>query len=467
MKKTLLIFIMLHTLSSQANDIIPIGENNNVLYYRIGGGSNFSLPPINDNQTIRLGADADLSAGYSCGAFNPALSITNTLNDLKNNIDNVEQTILANATGSLAQMPLYFLAKANPSAYNLINNLLLNAHKQIDISTKSCELVKEQISKGQNPYKDWASIGVGDQWKKHLSLTATGDEDINDAKKDVDKHAGDDGVNWTQGNKTSDGSYHAGGANQPPIHVIADAVKSGYNAILMRNLSSDSPAPSSELATQFPTPAAAVTWITNVVGDQTITTCNDASCKASQGGITGRGLLPSITVCNEQNRLYCLDTLRNNLTNLVINKTPLTKENLQVVSTSGLVISPQVINAIRAMDNTQQTMIINKLAQEIATHYVINKALLARTILQTGSQVPVIAANQPAQRIIEQSIQHLDKDIQSLAFESQIRKQMVSDTLSQVINYSTHQQQAAISIPKINPKATLLEDSSVPKEEHK
>jgi hypothetical protein len=38
------------------------------------------------------------------------LSLTNTFNDLKNNMDNIEQGVLNNATGSLAQMPMYFLA---------------------------------------------------------------------------------------------------------------------------------------------------------------------------------------------------------------------------------------------------------------------------------------------------------------------------------------------------------------------
>ncbi len=461
MKKTLFLILLLACHAVFAADIIPTGDSNNFLYYKIGGGSDFALPPVQNTQTINLSADTDLGAGYTCGAFNPAKSIANTLNDLKNSVDNVEQTVLNNATGSIAEMPMYFLAQASPTAYALLNNMLLGAHEKMGIATKSCELVKEQISHGQNPYQDWATISVGNQWKKHLSLTATGQEDINDAKKDVDANAGNEGVPWVQGSKDNSG-YSAGGLNQPPIHAVADTVKAGYNAMLLRDLNDNSPAPSGgDLATQFPTPGDAQNWITNVVGDQTITTCNDNSCKSAQGGISGRGLLPWITTCGDQNKNYCADTIRTNLSNLITGQTTINKDNLEAVSASGLILSPQVITAIRGMDNTQQGIIVNKLAQEVATQRVIDRALIARNLLQTGSQVPVIASNKPAQVIIKQAIAHLSDNIQSLAFEAQVRKQMMSNTVANILSYHANQQSAAMQVPKVIPMQPLMENSAL------
>ncbi len=359
-------------------------------------------------------------------------------------------------------MPMYFLAQANPTAYNLINNALLRAHQLIEVSSKSCQEVKNQIAAGKNPYQDWATISVGNSWKKHLSLTASGAEDINQAKKDVDTNGGNDGVAWVQGNKNNFGGYAAGGLNQPPIHVIADTVKAGYNALLMRDLNDNRPAPpNGELAKAFPAPIDAINWITNVVGDQTITTCNDNSCKQKQGSISGRGLLPWITTCSEANKDHCADAIRNNLINLVSGKTPITKTNLAAVSASGIIISPEVINALRAMNSPQQAMMLNKISQELATQQVVDRAWLARNLLQTGSQVPVIASNQPAQKIIDQAILHLDKAIQSIAFESQTRKQMLSDTISQLLNYQSNQQNAAIHVPAVTPAAPLMQDSAI------
>lgn len=463
MKKIILFStLFINSLLSFASDIIPIGGNNNTLYYKMGGGSDFVLPPVQDTHTINLNANADLGSGYACGAFNPALSISNALNSLKDSEDNIEQSILTNATGSVIEMPMYFLAQANPTFYSMINNALLKIHDKVSLSTKSCQEVKNQIAQGKNPYQDWATLSVNDQWKKHLSLTATGQEDINDANKDVDQHAGKNGVPWVQGNQDNNGAYYAGGLNQPPVHVIADTTKAGYNALLMRDLNSNDPAPQGgNLANTFSTPNDAVKWITNVVGDQTITTCTDTSCKLNQNGISGRGLLPWITSCNDDNKNECADTLRDNIANLVTNQTPITKENLEKVSAEGLAVSPEVINAIHNMDSSQQTLVINKLSQEVATQKVMSRALIARNILQTGSQVPIIAANQPAQNLIHQAMQNLDKDIQSLAFESQIRKQMMSDTLSQVLGYQSNQEKNALLVPKITPQSPLMQNSSI------
>ena len=464
MKRLFGLTLFLVTTSIVASDIVPTGNDNNTLYYRIGGGSDFALPPVQDTQTINLNANANLGPGFMCGAFNPVLSITNALNELKNDEDNIEQSILNNATGSLIEMPMYFLAQANPTAYNMLNNALLKIHEQISISTKSCQEVKNQIAQGKNPYQDWATISVGDRWKQNLSLTALGQKDINDAKADVDQHAGENGVPWVQGSADNgDNGFHAGGLNQPPIHVIADTIKAGYNAILLRDLNSNAPAPSnSNLSNEFPQPSDAQTWITNVVGDQTIAICNDPSCTKQQGGISGRGLLPWITSCNDQNQTYCADNIHTHLINLISGKTPITKQNLEAVSASNLVISPQVITAIRSMDQTQQSIMTAKLAQEVATQKVVNRSFIARTILQTGSQVPVIASNQPAQKIVDQALHQLDNDIQSLAFESQVRKQMMSDTLATILNYQSNQQGDAVSMPKVIPQQPLMENSAMP-----
>lgn len=435
--------------NSLASDLVPLGNTNNMLYYKIGGGDNYVLPPLQDTRSINLGASSDLGAGYSCGAYNPLVSIKNTFNNLKSSADNIQNSVVQNVTGSISEIPMYAIAQADPDLYNLLNNTLLGAHQQLDVTTKSCQTVKQEIGQGKNPYQDWGALAVGNQWKKHLSLTTEGEEDVNDVKKQIETHPGDDGIPWVQGNKTSDGTY-AGGVGQPSIHVISDTTQAGYNALLNRDLNSNEPAPANtQLATDFATPQDAQAWITNVVGDQVVTTCTtDPNCQKSQGGTAGRGLLPWITTCASSNQGDCVDNLRTRLTDLVTGASPVIKENLNAVSASGVMISPEVITAIRSMDKTQQGIVVNKLAQEAATQRVMDKAFIARNILQTGAQVPVIAANHPAQAVIQQSINALDKDIQSLSFESQVRKQMMSNTLSEVLSLQQNNQQSSVSIPK-------------------
>lgn len=463
MRKLSLIFTMTVLSSSIfASNIIPIGSDNNNLYYTIGGGSDFALPPVSESSRITLDTETNLGFGNICTAFNPAISIRNSMNNIKDSADNLTKDIFTNLTASVMQLPAYAFARINPSAYALVKDHLLSAHKEMELSTSSCQTVHDRISKGENPYQDWGTISINDQWKKKLSLTYSDQEDINHAKKEIDKHAGDDGVTWVTGNR-QDGSTRSGGKGQPPIRVVADTVKAGYNTMLNRGIQSDSDAPksgaSAELARQFSNPAAAVNWITNVVGDQMITTCNDATCKSKQGSVVGHGLLPWITACQINDG--CIDHIRDHLADLITGHESITKDNLDRVSADGIAMSPDVIAAMRNMDTTQQKIIINKLAQEIAVQRVIDKALVARNILTIGAQVPVIAANRLAQLAIARAITHLDNDIRSVAFEKQMRKEMVSDTLLQVLNFSSQQRKNAMNISPVTSPKSIMEQSAV------
>ena len=469
-RKTFVTSLLIVTLATQSYaNIIPIGGESNKFYYRVCG-SNFSMPPVSDTRTTLLDTSSNLGLGYSCGAYNPALSITNSINNLKDSADNLEQNIVSNATGSLIQLPMYLLAQANPTAYNLLNNTLLNAHKTLDLSTKSCETVKSQIANGQNPYQDWGTLSLNNQWKEHLSLVSSGNEDINESKKAIEAHQGEDGLPWIQGKSSSDNSLHAGGQGQPPVSVISDTVKAGYNAMLNRDLQSNDDAPDNttdtELKNNFPNPKAASAWATSVVGDEVITTCNDTSCQKAQASIVGHGLLPFVTSC-QNNKDNCADSIRDELSQLVSGGETLTKDNLEKVSAEGIAISPDVIASIRSMDTTQQTMIITKLGQEIAMQRVIDKAFVIRHILVTGEQVPVIASNHPAQVIINRAIKSLDDDIQSLVFENDVRKRTMSDTISEVLKLGDQEQQDAMHTTPVSSNAALMEGGAMPASKEK
>ncbi len=320
-------------------------------------------------------------------------------------------------------------------------------------------MIKNQISNGKNPYQDWGTIAVGDQWKKQLSLTSTGDADINQSKKEIDAHSGETGVSWVQGNADRDGSVHAGGKGQPPVHVIADTTKAGFNVLLNRDLQSSDDISSGELALYFINPKMASMWVSSVVGDQVITTCNDDSCKKDQASIVGHGLLPWVASCRID-KDNCADTIREELGKLVTGNDEVTKDNLLKVSADGIAISPEVITSIHEMDSMQQIIIINKLSQEISVQRVMNKAFIAREILSSGSQVPAIASNHPAQVIIKQAISKLDNDIKSLAFESQMRKQTTSNTITEILKYKDQQQAMSVLV---STSSQLMEDGAITK----
>ena len=191
-----------------------------------------------------------------------------------------------------------------------------------------------------------------------------------------------------------------------------------------------------------------------------ITTCNESTCKNQQGSLIGHGLLPWVTSC-QADKDNCSDTIRDDIANLVTSNLVMTKANLTKVSAEGIAISPEVIDSIRAMDVTQQKIIINKLAQEIAVQRVIDKAFIAKNILTTGAQVPIIAANHPAQVIIGQAITNLDNDIRSLSFESQIRKQNMSGTITETLKFSNQQQQSIIRASSASSSNSWMEKGAI------
>ena len=136
MRKIVGMFLTMMAVPAFASNMIPVGDENNRLYYKIGGGSDFALPPVSETDRITLDTNTNLSNGPSCYDYNPALSIVNSMNNLKDSTGNIAKDVLANATGSILMLPGYEFAKRNPTLYAFFNNYLLSAHNELAVTTK-------------------------------------------------------------------------------------------------------------------------------------------------------------------------------------------------------------------------------------------------------------------------------------------------------------------------------------------
>lgn len=438
----LLIIIGLTTSVSAHADLIPTNDNH--FYYKMGGGQSIASPAFNGAQSVPLRVEGDAGLGYNCGLFNPKLSITNSLNAIQNSFQNIQRSIVNNATGAITQFPMYAISRADPSLYNLLNNGLLGAREDLKFSTKSCQQMQSEISKGQNPYNDWLQASMSNDWKYKMSIAngmklkkASGDNsnsDINQVKADVEQTNGDNGVPWVHGSNIGRNGNYAGGRGQPPVMVIRDTATAGYNVILQSGRDyDDTNAPSkndanSHLVDTWANPTAAANWITNVLGDEKITTYAGGDKQSSPGV----GLLPDNQIITQK--------VTQDLQNLVSGSQTISLDNLKNVSAPGVMINTSIINSIHQKAPVTQSILINKLGQEVATAKTIDKALLARQILQEGSQVPAIYGNKAAQDTLKNSISHLDKAIDTLLFNVRVRKELVSDTASQILNTTQTEQ---------------------------
>lgn len=464
-KKILLAFILFLPIVLQA-DLIPTGDN--PFYYRSGGGQYIPVPAYNGATAIPLGVEGDVGLGYNCGVFNPQLSITNSLNAIKSSFQNVAQNIVANATAAITEFPLYALSRADPDLYNLFNNGLLGARKDLELSTKSCQVMQSEMAQGKNPYTDWAHLSMGNDWKYRMSLASqisspesnSNNGDLNLVAEQIEKDNGDNGIPWVHGANIGRNGRYAGGRGQPAIIVLHDTSVAGYNIILQINRNyDDESAPiktdaNAHLVETWANPKLAADWITTVLGDEKMTTYVGGD-KQSTPGI---GLLS----LNQQLALQILQQLQK----LVSGQTSVTLENLKKISAPGVMINSAVIQAIQQKEPVLQAIVMNKLSQEVATAQLIDKALLARQILQEGSQVPAIYGNKAAQEAIQKALNRLDQAITNLLFNVKVRKALVSETASQLLETTATEQHQRAAIQTGQPHAPALQSGALKNEVH-
>jgi len=397
-------------------------------YYEIGGAEPVSLPANPSIVSVTLGGSAQLGMGYSCGKFDPVAAVTHTLNDIGSGLDNMVNAMTAAATGAIASLPALILQRANPGLYDLFQNALLKAEETMQLATKSCEQMEAEIAQGKNPYADLITLSKGNDWKVQMGI---GGNDAVSAKDSVESANGDHGVPWIGG--------QAGGSGQPVLAFTGDIVQAGYNIQLNRPITTTSPVPvpsSTRLSQIWSTPAEARNWTVDVVGENIVTTCD--TCR--KDSIPGTGLLP---------KLYQESAVvTTHIQNLVSGATQPTLINLEKITAPGVAITRQVIEAIREMPASEQSLIMGRLVSEISTARTVEKALLARRLLLSGRQVPEVYATEVAREHAQNAIAELDQEIDNLLFETRVRKEVVSDTVAVLLQRAAARRQSALTLPE-------------------
>ncbi len=416
---------------NQAHAVTKGPTEDGLWYYEIGGAEPVSVPANPSVVSMTLGGSAQLGLGYSCSKFDPVAAVTNTLNDIGAGVDNMMSAMTAAASSAVAALPALILQRANPGLYDLFQNALLKAEETMQLATKSCEQMETEIAQGKNPYADLITLSKGNDWKLQMGI---GGNAAVSAKKSVETSNGDSGIPWVGG--------QAGGSGQPVLQFTGDIVRAGYNINMNRPITTAAPVPpaaTTRLSEIWNTPADARSWVVDVVGENIVTTCD--TCR--KDSIPGTGLLPKL---HQEAAAVTVD-----LQGLVSGATPPALANLEQITAPGVAITRQVIEAIRAMPATEQSLIMGRLVSEISTARTIEKALFARRLLLTGRQVPEIYATEVARAHADASITELDKEIENLLFETRVRKEVVSNTVTTLLQRAAAKRQASLNVPHVSP----------------
>jgi integrating conjugative element protein (TIGR03755 family) len=415
--------------NAYAINIVPSDSN---YYYRLGGGSDISMPPVTDQKDITLGGDMNVNLGYTCDGFNPAISIANTINNIKSSVEGLSQDVINSATAAVGSMPMYILQKASPEIYNLVQNTMSNAADTFHLSMKSCQDSLDEIKEGKSPYQDWFSISDSQGWLNYAKQAQQGqDVDVNNAKQQITKDPEQYGVPWVHHGQNSGGSI----GNQASIEVIKDVVIAGYNAMVDKNLALDTnvSAPTgSELGRFWPTSKDAGDWARLVLGDITI-----SSQKGHDETHAGIGLVTILRKCPDvqsvNNDLTCAKNIQKTLIGFVQNVPYPDAAKLAQISSSQMMITPDVIASIRNRTTEEQAVAISKISEDVAIQNLSDEALLLRRVLIAGSQTKPVQNVKPALVTIERTINQLDKDLKDLKFEHDIKAEFSSNTLQTIL----------------------------------
>lgn len=421
-----------------ALDIIPSDSS---YYYKMNGGANFSLPPVTDQQSITIGGGLG-SQIFTCSGFNPAVSLINGFNNLNNNLQAMEQSVVNNATSMAVGMGLAKLAAIDPSAYSFLENAFKSLYDTFTMSEQTCQQTLNSLENGKSPAQNWFSISDSQGWLNYSTANAQGQNvDVNQASQNLATNPAGAGVPWFHTGQNSGGNT----GNQVPIEVIYDVVVAGYNIQVdtSRALDSEDPAPStSPLARYWPTPAAAGNWANLVLGNINIS-ANPNTQKGNQGGV---GLVTLLNSCPQaaNNNLTCPNNIAQNLANIVQNEPVPQAKDLAAVSSYGLNVTPDVIGTIRNMPVEEETVTISKMAQDVAYQNLVDEALMLRQLLITGMETQQVQNSQAAVDTINQVLTNLQNDINDLRYESEIRSGTTSDTLQKVLQVQQGQQSGAL-----------------------
>ncbi len=405
-------------------------------YYEIGGAEPVSVPPNPTVTTLELGGSGALNLGFSCGKFDPVLSVEETLDQFASQVDGMTNAMVNAATALIAALPALILQRANPELYNLFQTYLGDAQARLAIATKTCEQLETDIADGKNPFEEWIRLAKAQHWKNRM---ASGGNIIL-AKQAVEAGGGDEGLPWIYGTR--------GGNGQQPIQVVRDTTAAGYNMTLNRapNTAPTAAGPKGpnapKIAQLWTTPLAAADWAVDVLGDDIVMTCQDCGKRS----VPGTGLAPKYEAERQ--------LVARGLTHLVNGTTPPSFVNLDALSAPGIGLSRSLLEAIQVMPANEQGIVLGRLAAEIAQARTIEKALLIRRLLLSGRRVPEVEAAEPAQATLGEAIGELEHEIDNLLFETRVRREVVSATAAVVLERETWRQRRSIPQPITPPTDT-------------
>ncbi|WP_245853349.1 integrating conjugative element protein [Pasteurella oralis] len=387
------------------------------VFYQIGGGAAI-MPPPSRKRPHELAIGVGWKANLMCGNFDFKTTIKNQLNGITEGFKDLYSNIIQSATGAVASLPAMIIQRANPQLYDILTNGLYQAKLDFDLLKTSCEEMSGRLADA------WVEGAKLENFKDIVTL----EFDAKKAKKRVEEDNGDKGITWIGGKKK-------GGKGQEPIKLLEDVISAGFNLSQERSVLEKSAIPETQcdgmMCTEWKTPADAATWVRDVLGDKTISTCEN--CGVPPKSVAGTGLAPKI----EQESINVMTHFEQ-----VLNSPTLTQEQLGSISSTTVSVTRGLIEALR--EDPDAPLLAARLSQEVAISRTLEKALVARRMLLAGMREPHVASNTQALEELNRDLTALDREINQVKMEMDLQKELNRNTTLAILNKRAADQQIAL-----------------------
>ena len=391
-----------------AAELLRPSEDGNDWYFSMGGGD----PYVNYRQTNRTTLDLNVGAEWSAFrgcSFDPRASIVDTLKDAKQSINGFAEDIVSAAPMLAASWGLSKLQENYPGAYDLITKGLADAKASFTGAVKSCRDMQSDLANGRDPTNGWVRFSRKASWE---SGAQTGDNPVRVEQK-LDADAAKRGVAWV-------GGKLKGGTGQQPILVVGDTIDAAYAHVTKDQTGTESNNVSGDgrITRVFPTSTAAAKWTTSVIGESTIRMCPDCDRLSTK---MGQGLRLKHREEREAIDKDLADALKAN---------KITNDSLNRLSAPGMgiVATEEVLRGLREAPPSEQGILANRFASELALARVTEKALIARDLLNVGTQEPNIAANETAIDQLTTARDRLDRELNNILYEQEVKSKVVTQS---------------------------------------
>nr|WP_242604769.1 integrating conjugative element protein [Legionella busanensis] len=412
-------------------------------YYQLGGGSDVYVPAINHTEKVTIGGQIGVDGVLNCATFNPVVTIGNSFNGIKDKIAGVPASLIDGLKGGVAGYPMYKLSQSMPALYNIIQNTAFSAQNEFQMRLSDCHRVKSNLENGSSPISALLSVSDSEGWIESAARAAANNKnapvDITESSKTIAKKSEEYGIPWVHKAKGN-----SGGKYQEPIEVISDVVIAGFNLLLNPSRALDDKTAVSDTLKKnnpftqiWPSPKKAADWAVLVLGDIKISHAKVAGSRDAKAGV---GLVTLLQSCPKiADSKTCSVNVADFLWKLVDGKLASTDVNLRKLSAGNILITQDIISAIRGLRREEQIITVTKLAEEIAIQSLLEEALMLKRLLQAGFQIQEVQQLKPVQTMVLQSLKKLDSEIAELSFEQDVRKRMMTNTLNVIMGVRDQQ----------------------------